>query len=77
MLKQETVSEQVAETPSAEYGSVSEERVIRLQCIIAGLLAKNERLRTIIATNFNLTSQADSIDHKRSRLEGPLTNREK
>jgi hypothetical protein len=53
VLKQEAISGQVTETPSAEYGSVSEERVIRLQCIIAGLLAKNERLRRIIATNFN------------------------
>jgi hypothetical protein len=53
VLKQEAISGQVTETPSAEYGSVSEERVIRLQCIIAGLLAKNERLHRIIATNFN------------------------
>jgi hypothetical protein len=77
VLKQETISEQAAEHFSAELSWVSEERVIRLQCIIAGLLAKNELLRRTIATNFDLTNQADSINHQRSRLENPLANREK
>ena len=52
MLKQEATSEEVAENPSAEYGLASE-KVIRPQFIIAGLLAKNERLRGIITMNFN------------------------
>jgi hypothetical protein len=63
VLKQKTVNELVDDDSGAGYGSVSQEHVVRLQSIIAGLLAKNERLRGIIATNSNLTNQVDLTHH--------------